>query len=439
MGRLGLFGRLSAIVFLSFMALLAVIAGINYAQRDVEAPRAGELAVQVAGIVRLLERPAEDREAVLQAVNGNALTVTIAAERPVRAMDERQLRGAEQALAIYLDRLPGREVVILALPDEDGRLSRWAIWRSAEQRIRLAVKLADGDWAVIETGGDLGRRLFGLAPGFWLAAAGFLVGAVALITLSREARPLRALAASVQAFQATAEPRRVAPAGAPEIRSLIEAVNRMQERIAALLRGRVTLLAGISHDVKTYVTRLRLRAEAIEDDGLRTKIVGDLEEMTALIDDALSVARGAAAPERREPVDLAALAASIALETPGASARANGAVRTMGDPLALKRALANVVANAVRYGERARIAVAQSGDRAVVTVEDDGPGIPAAERLAVFEPFHRLEGSRSRSTGGSGLGLAIVQQIVEAHGGSVTIGDAPSGGAQVVLTFTAIV
>lgn len=438
MGRLGLFGRLAAIVFFSLMALAALIAGINYAQRGVEAPHAGQLAVQVAGIVALLERADADRSAVLQAVNGSALTVTIAPARPEPSGDERSLRGAEKALAVYLERLPGREVVILALPSEDGRLSRWAIWRSQDQRIKLAVRLAGGDWAVIETGGDLGRRLFGLPPGFWLAAAGFLVGAIALVTISREARPLRALAASVKAFETTAKPAKIAVAGAPEIRGLIEAVNRMQERIAALLRGRVTLLAGISHDVKTYVTRLRLRAEAIEDEAVRAKIVADLEDMTALIDDALSVARGAAAPERRTPVDLAALAEAVAAEIPGASARTTGPVRTMGDPLALKRALANVAGNAVRYGEAARIAVRLNGGEAVVTVEDDGPGIPPGEREAVFEPFHRLEASRSRATGGSGLGLAIVRQIVEAHGGRVAIGDAPSGGAVVTLTFTAI-
>jgi signal transduction histidine kinase len=231
----------------------------------------------------------------------------------------------------------------------------------------------------------------------------------------------------------------VRPRGAPEIRKLISAVNDMQSRIAALVKGRTMLLGAISHDLKTYITRLRLRAEGLDDER-RERATRDLEDMTALIDDAIAVARGATVSDRRERVDLMALVRVEAAERPDRSIEIeelaqNTECTVLGDPVALHRVLANLLDNALRHGTRAAVSVDCREQVVAIAVDDDGPGIPDAEREAVFEPFYRLETSRSRTTGGSGLGLAIVRQIVAAHGGTIAIGTSPLGGARLALTL----
>ncbi len=434
MGRLGLVGRLSAVVFLTLLAIFAVLAGVAYVQQETE----GEAPVSVRGlsarivaIVSVLEAAGPDtRPALLTAMSGEELHVTLSDARPALTDETAgQMPGIERTLAGMLKRTAGSDVLVrVDSGRREGRLARLIALSRADADLLVAVRLRDGGWVLMSTRGNVQLRLFGLPPGFWLAAAGFLVGGAAIWAVAREARSLRAIGTSLTAFEASADPQPIAVKGAPEIKSLIHSVNRMQQRIAALLKGRVVLLGGLSHDVKTYVTRLRLRAELIEDDDLRAKTIADLDDMTALIDDALSVARSSAAPARLERVDLESLLSGIS----GADVTASAEPRldVLGDKLALKRAFSNLAENAVRYGTRARLAGRREGASAIVTVDDDGPGIPSAQREAVFEPFYRLESSRNRATGGSGLGLAIVKQIVEAHGGSIAISDAPSGGAR---------
>jgi signal transduction histidine kinase len=209
----------------------------------------------------------------------------------------------------------------------------------------------------------------------------------------------------------------------------------MQERIAALVKGRTILLGSISHDVKTFLTRLRLRVETIPDAKQRERAVRDLDGMTALVEDAIALARGAAVSERREDVDIAALlreeigARADARAILGAVPSGSFAVR--GDAVALRRLFTNLIDNALRYGAAAKVAVERAGSHVAVLVDDDGPGIPALERAAVFEPFYRIEGSRSRDTGGAGLGLAIARAITEAHGGKISAEGGPGGGARI--------
>ena len=160
---------------------------------------------------------------------------------------------------------------------------------------------------VLETRGDIAGRVWGVPPGFVIGALGALVGVAAIIAITREARPLRRLATSVARFAESAVPDPVESRGAPEIRRLITAVNDMQERIAGLVKGRTILLGAISHDLKTFLTRLRLRVERIPDSEQQARAASDLDDMTALIEDALALARGAAVSDRREEVDVADL------------------------------------------------------------------------------------------------------------------------------------
>lgn len=437
MGRLGLAGRLTVVVFLTLLAVIAVLAGVTYVQqtRDAEEPvTLRSLPGRIVAVVKLLEATAPDaRNSVLEAVSGDDLSVSTAADLPPLASEtEGAMPGIERSLAAQLGRAAGTDVLVrIDTGQREGRWARLVALRRAEANLLVAIRLTDGGWALMRTGSNVQMRLFGLPPGFWLAAAGFLVGVAAIIAVARESRHLRAIGTSLAAFEASAQPQPIAVKGAPEIKSLIASVNRMQERIAELVKGRVVLLGGLSHDLKTYVTRLRLRAEMIDEDALRTKTVSDLDEMTRLIDDALSIARSSAAPARLEKIDIGAMLAG--LSGPEVEVSAEPRLSVLGDALAVKRAFSNLVENAVRYGARARLAARRDGALVLVTIDDDGKGIPEDQRAAVFEPFFRLEGSRNRETGGSGLGLAIVKQIIEAHDGTVGIADAPSGGARMVV------
>jgi two-component system osmolarity sensor histidine kinase EnvZ len=446
--RLGFTGRLMAIVMLALLALWAVGVGLIFLTetREEIASTLYPLPEQVVAIVDLIDAtPPERRPAVLKAVSSEMLRVTIAGEPPAAEAGYERLPRVEQFLARYLGTLAPRQVIATIEPSHRPRwreLRFGQYWVYARQPLYLMVSLKDGGYAVFETRGQIGRRLFGIPPGFWVGALGALVGIAAIIAIAREARPLRRLAANVAAFSGNAPTAPIAPSGAPEIRKLIEAVNAMQGRIIDLVRARTLLLGAISHDLKTYITRLRLRIEQLPVDDQRTKAARDLDDMTRLIDDALAVSRGSFAPARRERVDLRELLARLTADYPEGKARFRcppdlSRSQTTGEPVALRRLFANLIDNALQFGTLCEVALERRGDELMVAIDDDGPGIPVRERQAVLEPFYRLEASRSRVTGGSGLGLAIVKQIVEAHGGAIAIEASPQGGTRAAVTLPA--
>ena len=197
------------------------------------------------------------------------------------------------------------------------------------------------------------------------------------------------------------------------------------------------MLAAISHDLRTPITTLRLRAEFIEDPETRDKILETLDEMQQMTEATLAFLREDAAREDSRQVDLAALIQSLCddLADAGREVAFAGAGRTplVCRPVALKRALANLIENAVAYGARARVALEEGAAELRIVIDDDGPGIPPDRMEAVFEPFVRLEESRSRETGGVGLGLAIARSIARGHGGDVTLENRPEGGLRAIL------
>ena len=204
------------------------------------------------------------------------------------------------------------------------------------------------------------------------------------------------------------------------------------------------MLAAIGHDLKTPITRLRLRAEFLDDDEQRRKMLADLDEMERMIAATLTFARDDAAAEPSVPLDLAALCRTVLDEAADADPDAAESIAYAGPehltvsarPVALKRALANLVGNAVAYGGGARLTLSPPASGALrITVEDDGPGVPEAELENVFQPFRRLEASRNRETGGTGLGLPIARNIVRAHGGDVVLRNRREGGLAAVATL----
>jgi signal transduction histidine kinase len=217
------------------------------------------------------------------------------------------------------------------------------------------------------------------------------------------------------------------------------AFNRMQARLETFVRDRTQMLAAISHDLRTPITRMRLRAEMMSEGDQQRRMLADLDEIQAMIEATLSFARDDAVAEPPKRFDLAALVQTVAdeAEDGGGQVEVRSPPRApfLGRPLALKRALANLIGNALRYGTQARVTLEEAADHWSIIVDDDGPGVPEAELERVFEPFYRLETSRSRDTGGVGLGLAVVRSIVTRHGGRVVLANRAGGGLRATVTL----
>lgn len=267
-----------------------------------------------------------------------------------------------------------------------------------------------------------------------LMALGALL--VAILLVRWLTKPLTIVADAASRFSGSGTPVVVAEEGPREVRELASAFNDMQRRITQLLADRTQALAAVSHDLKTPITRLRLRAESVADARQKQAIIGDLADMERMIDQTLAYLRGETDGEEIKPVDLVAILETISddLTDTGAHVTLKGSSIAVlpGRRLALKRAFGNLVENAVKYGGTAAIFVNDDADIAVV-IADNGPGIAPPDRERAFEPFVRLEPSRNRETGGFGLGLTIARRIIEWHGGCIALADAPSGGLEVTI------
>ncbi len=245
-------------------------------------------------------------------------------------------------------------------------------------------------------------------------------------------RPLRALSDAADRFGGPGPVVSVPEDGPREVRHAAQAFNRMQGRIDRLIADRTQALAAVSHDLRTPIARLRLRAGFVEDGEAARAIDADLDEMEAMIDSTLAYLRGETESEARKPADLVAMIETLCDAAADAGAAVTYAgpsqARLVCSPVTLKRAFSNLIDNAVKYGGGARVGVIDEGTQLLIRIEDDGPGIPDADMQIVFEPFRRLETSRNRGTGGSGLGLTIARRAVEQHGGTLELSNRPDGG-----------
>jgi two-component system, OmpR family, osmolarity sensor histidine kinase EnvZ len=446
LNRLGFAGRLLSIILLVVLAAIAIGTGAGHLSQSEQLATAPRLPLpeQAAAIVALLDdTPESDRLRLLKAVDSVAMAVSISRERPTFGDANRRLKAVEWMVAQYIEAAQGREV-IAAVEHEPGTswLASFVETYSplSRQPLRLAISLKSGEFAVFEARGGVGIRMLGLPAGFWIGAIGALTGIAAILAVMREARPLRLLSESVSRFAHVAEPQPVKPEGAPEIKVLIAAVNDMQTRIAKLVAGRTILLGAVSHDLRTFLTRLRLRVESIPDTEQQSKAIRDLDDMVHLIDGALAVARGNTVVERKELLDLAEIVAADVSDRPADKctfkpSTSNDMCSVLGDSVGLRRLVANLIDNALRFGTRCCVEIARRDGEVHLTVDDNGPGIADADKDMIFEPFYRADTSRSRATGGSGLGLAISKQIVDTHGGTILYQRSPMGGARFLVTL----
>lgn len=424
-------------VFVLLAAVIVVHLGSMLAYRESAVDAASEAhAAQIAGrlataLRAVAERPPWERDATAHELSSDGLTLRWD-QRPVtdkNSFADPRLRGLAQSI----------EAGSPGLQADDVHLEYGDYQPSGDAHSILgALRFRDGSWlsfnVPVVTG--MGPSFHGALVSTSVMAAGVIL--VAIVLVRTLVAPLRGLARA--ADEIGRGPKVAVPESGPdEVRHVSRAFNAMQARIHRLIEDRTQALAAVSHDLRTPITRLRLRAGFLADQEAQTAIDADLDEMEAMIDSTLAYLRGDAEPEEPKPTDVSTILATLV----DAAADAGGLATYDGPKhafvslrgLAMKRAFANVIDNALTYGGSARATLRDSGTLLHVTVDDDGPGIPDDQLDRVFEPFHRLDASRNRRTGGVGLGLAIVRQAVAREGGTVQLTNRAEGGLRAEIAI----
>lgn len=302
-----------------------------------------------------------------------------------------------------------------------------------------SLQLPDGQWLNAATVVPGNTPAWQWPAYFSMIVMALLIALIVVLMARRIARPMTRLASAADRLGRGEEVPPLPEEGPPELRRTTEAFNAMRTRLKRYVEDRTRMLAAVSHDLRTPITSMRLRAEFIENEETRAKIIESLDEMERITEATLSFAREEAVREDTRKVDISALLESLCdnLHDLGhdvscdLSERLPYACR----PVALKRALRNLLENASAYGGRARVRIAQEQSEVRIFIEDDGPGIPEEAFERVFAPFERLEESRNRETGGIGLGLAIARSIIRSHGGDITLANRTDGGLTVTVAL----
>ena len=306
---------------------------------------------------------------------------------------------------------------------------------SHDREVRIQVQLPDGVMDIVVDR----ERLFSSTTYIfvmWMVGTSLLLFAIATIFMRNQVRPIRRLATAVDNFGKGREDSDFKPEGSTEIRQAAAAFNLMRERIQRTMNQRTEMLAGISHDLRTPLTRMKLQLAMVSDSPEIADLRSDVEEMEKMVEEYLAFARGESA-EQVATTNVSAILRDIANgarvnETP-VDLRAKDRIFIPLKPNGFKRAVTNLVNNALLYGNSVAVEVTEIKGAIQITVDDDGPGIPEEEREEVFKPFYRLDSARSPDTAGSGLGLTIARDVIRAHGGDLTIEDSPLGGARIRL------
>ncbi|MDB5687717.1 MAG: integral rane sensor signal transduction histidine kinase [Rhizorhabdus sp.] len=426
---IGLLGRIFAIVLLTIVIefVASTLLYERASRLSVREDEAHRVAEHLVVAVKLLSAsPVDDRPALADQLSTDRYEVRW-----------RSLKSASPPIAPALPQM--RMQITAWEPDLAARNLRLRLKSPGRNNVVIgALQLADGSWMEFSTAELLDGSTLAINRIF-LA----LVPAVALILLGgvlirMTLRPLRVLATAADGI-GHGEPAILTEKGPSEVRRVIHAFNNMQERITQLIDDRTQALAAVGHDLRTPIARLRLRAEAISEDALRTSVSRDLQEIDAMLASLFAFFGGEADPEPQANIDIAVIMATLVddAQDRGLVAEYTGpdhfdlVVR----PVEIKRALANLVENALRYGKAARLSLLPAHDHVVLRVEDDGPGIPAESLETVLQPFERLDPARARNTDGLGLGLAIVVRAVQRESGTLRLSNRPEGGLRADITL----
>ena len=362
---------------------------------------------------------------------------------PAPVLEGKAIPAIREKIAQNLG-VPASQVVIAG---ERGRLSDRRVGRIIRDRVARAgmseeehfliapfsvgVRQADGRWKVVHPDVAFGLNDWQQRVVLWFALSALAMSPIAWIYARRLSRPIQVFADAAERLGRDPRAPPLEIKGPAEVATAARAFNEMQERLRRYVEDRTAMMGAIAHDLRTPLTRLRFRIESLPEDQ-RVKYASDLDQMEEMITATLTFVRDATKAGERTPLELSSLVESLCDEMAETGSQteveAGDKVVLQGDPLALRRLIANLLENAVKFGGRARARVYRDGGHAVVEIDDDGPGIPENDAEKVFEPFYRREPSRSRQTGGIGLGLAVVRSIARGHGGDVSLINRPGGG-----------
>jgi signal transduction histidine kinase len=452
------FGRLVLVLLGGLLAAQLATVYINLSERDQLLYRTGgmRLAQQISDIVQLLDSlPVSDRRRVAAIFSAPPLTVSL--ERPP-IVEKEESADADFPASMFKAMLKlslGEDAIVRVVrsagaPEfgprrgpqgfQGGPHRPWG--RGAPPPgpyFTVQIPLGDGTLVTFESGVVPQAAALPLRVALTLLVLVATVVAISLIAVRWVTEPLSRLAVAAERLGGNIHEPPLPEKGPVEVQRAAKAFNAMQRRLSRFISDRVRILAAMSHDLKTPITRMRLRTEMLEEEAVRAKFARDLEEMESMVTQALEFMRDSSAEEPVQPVDITALLETLQgdYRDAGKSVEVSGraAQPYAGRPLALRRCLTNLVENAVRYGEAARIEVEDGAREIVMRIRDRGQGIPEAQLEQVFEPFYRGEASRSRETGGTGLGLGIARNIARAHGGDIVLRNHPGGGLEAVLTL----
>lgn len=436
-----LLGQLALLILGAFLAAQAISIWLFADERGaaIRAAQRFETVERATAVARALDTaPLGSRENILAAVNSRLVRFSVG-DAPLVEM------GRMEGPALDGGGIRATEVTVSphdGRPAEPPAAFAWLHKRMRAAGVppvefRISILLAGGDWLNVRA---RFQRPDIQAPPALLGAtllALVLLMAALWYGLGQITRPLRQLADAADGFGLDAPVPQMPRHGPREVRALSDALGRMHARLTAMIADRTRMLAALGHDLRSPITALRVRAEMVDDDETRERMVATLDEMQEMVDSTLAYARGVSTDQPMEACDLVALVGELADELsetgPQIAVPSSEPVRVEVRRTAIRRALRNLIENAQRYGSGARVSVRQTGGRAEILIDDDGPGIPEQDLDKVFDPFTRLETSRSRETGGIGLGLPIARAVLRAHGGEVTLLNRPAGGLRATV------
>lgn len=421
-----LFGRL-VLLMASGLVLAQSIGAVMHLterQRTIGTTVGHEFAQRVAAVHRAIDsQTGSERQALAERLSTPRQHVSVVAATPATASAMTETSEFLSRLAEVLG--PETNIRPVTLP----RVGAFAF--------DVYLELKSGGWLRIE--GSAPDEIFAWPVHLFgnlalmLAVVLVLIWFVARMTV----KPLTQLAVAARGLGEDLHQAPLSEDDPSEVREAAQAFNAMQQRIRHDIEERERFLAAVSHDLKTPVTRLRLRSELLADENLRERTLRDLDEMQHMLTGSLDFLRGKAVDETVSPIDMVALLESLVDDQAElgreVSLTAPASLRFTGRPQALRRAIGNLIDNALKYGKRAAVELKAEDDGLRIVVEDEGPGLPDEELEKVFEPFYRVESSRNRETGGVGLGLAIVRQIARRHGGEVSLSTCPGGSLRATL------
>ncbi|WP_213881173.1 ATP-binding protein [Pseudomonas sp. dw_358] len=452
-----LFGRLVIILVLGTLAAQMATSSIWFDKRHGQALEIPTrlIGTRLGDILQMVRRQPDQLQTFIDMVGGPQFKVRLTPPPtlPVASLSDAG-RATEQLLRQVIEARTGHPVILylrqLQLLDGSAAPAGLAALLSASGtlgRFSLDVQVADGRWLQVDaeeaqgwTSNDPWDLVLDYVVRIYLLRIGVVV-LIALLAVRLVIAPLNRMARAAQALGKNLHREPLPIDGPQEVRRAAEAFNAMQQRLIETIAERTRVVAAISHDLRSPITRMRLRAELVNEEPLRDALCRDIQQMEQMVASTLDFASSSQSNEARQTVDVNSLVSSLQanLEDEGHPVQVLGQASrpVSGYPRSLGRCLQNLMENGLRYGAQVQVVISETSHRVRIVISDKGPGIPEAMLEQVFEPFFRLESSRNQGTGGYGLGLSIARSVAEAHDGTLVLSNAPGGGLQAVLELPA--